>query len=119
MDGDLRDLVERLRRFTAERGWARHHDPKNLSMLVASEAGELLQVFRWVRSEDADAFAADPEHRGAIEEELADVAIGVLLLADRMGADLPEIVRRKIARNAERYPPGAGVLRAAVGGRSG
>jgi dCTP diphosphatase len=100
----LHDLTLRLRRFTSERGWSRFHDPKNLAMLVASEAGELLHLFRWVRNEDADAFAARPENRAAVEEEVADVAIGVLLLADRIGLDLGDAVRRKIARNAEKYP---------------
>ncbi len=118
-DGDLQDLVERLRRFTGERAWGRFHDPKNLAMLVASEVGELVHLFRWVRNDDADAFAARPETRPAIEEEIADVAIGVLLLADRVGVDLPEIVRRTIARNAERSPPGGSLVRAAGGGSAG
>jgi NTP pyrophosphatase (non-canonical NTP hydrolase) len=100
----LQDLIERLRRFTRERRWSQFHDPKNLAMLVASEAGELLQLFRWVRNDEADAFARSPENRREIEAEIADVAIGLLLLADRVGVDLPEIVRSKIARNAEKYP---------------
>lgn len=103
-DDCLEDVLQRLRRFTSERNWSRFHDPKNLAMLVSSEAGELLHLFRWVANEDADAFAARPENRGAIEEEIADVAIGVLLLADRVGVDLLEIVRSKIARNAQKYP---------------
>lgn len=102
-DDGLADVVERLRRFTSERGWSRFHDPKNLAMLVASEAGELLHLFRWVSNADADAFAARPENRRALEEEIADVAIGILLLADRAGLDLVEAVRAKIARNAEKY----------------
>ena len=106
VDDRLQDLLVRLRRFTGEREWSRFHDPKNLAMLVASEAGELLQLFRWVRNDDADAFARSPESRREIEAELADVAIGVLLLADRIGADLPAIVRSKIDRNAEKYPVG-------------
>jgi dCTP diphosphatase len=111
-DDGLADLVERLRRFTGERGWSRFHDPKNLAMLVASEAGELLHLFRWVSNAEADAFAARPETRRPLEEEIADVAIGILLLADRIGLDLAEAVRAKIARNAEKYPAGEG--RAAV-----
>ncbi len=108
---DLQDLVERLRRFTAERGWSRFHDPKNLAMLVASEAGELLHLLRWVKNEEADAFAALPENRAAMEEEIADVAIGLLLLADRVGLDLAEAVRRKILRNARKYPVGGSLIR--------
>jgi dCTP diphosphatase len=100
----LEELVQELRRFTRDRDWGRHHDPKNLAMLLASEAGELVQLLRWVPSGEADAFAAAPENRGRIAEELADVAIGVLLLADRMGLDLPAAVHAKIRRNAEKYP---------------
>jgi dCTP diphosphatase len=107
-DDGLADLVERLRRFTGEREWSRFHDPKNLAMLVASEAGELLHLFRWVSNADADAFAARPENRRPLEEEIADVAIGILLLSDRVGLDLVEAVRAKIARNAEKYPVGDG-----------
>jgi NTP pyrophosphatase (non-canonical NTP hydrolase) len=105
MEGDrLDDLLARLRRFTRERDWSRFHDPKNLAMLLASEAGELLHLFRWVPNAEADAFAARGENRRAIETEIADVAISVLLLADRLGVDLAEIVKGKIARNAEKYP---------------
>lgn len=110
-EGDLHDLVQRLRSFTTEREWSRFHDPKNLAMLVASEAGELLHLFRWVKNDDADAFAALPENRSPIEEEVADVAIGVLLLADRIGLDLAEIVRSKIARNGAKYPVGGNPAR--------
>jgi dCTP diphosphatase len=103
-DDGLEDVLQRLRRFTGERHWSRFHDPKNLAMLVASEAGELVHLFRWVRNDEADAFATRPENRPPIEEEIADVAIGVLLLADRLGVDLLELVRAKIARNAQKYP---------------
>jgi NTP pyrophosphatase (non-canonical NTP hydrolase) len=112
-DDRLADLVAQLRRFTREREWSRFHDPKNLAMLVASEAGELLHLFRWVPNGEADAFAARPENRCEIETEVADVAIGVLLLADRVGLDLAEIVRAKIARNGEKYPAGGAELASA------
>jgi hypothetical protein len=58
----LDDLLAELRQFARERDWAQFHDPKNLSMLVASDAGELLHLFRWVRTEDADEFASRPEN---------------------------------------------------------
>ena len=101
------ELVRDLRQFTADRDWSKFHDPKNLAMLVASEAGELLQLLRWVRNEEADAFVADAKNRPAIEAEIADVTISVLLLADRVGVDLGEAVKAKIARNGQKYPPPA------------
>jgi len=100
----VQDLIEELREFVRERDWAQFHDPKNLSMAVASEAGELLALFRWVAGPDADARAQDPAHRDKILHELADVAIALLLLADRIGADLPAAIRAKLAINRANYP---------------
>jgi dCTP diphosphatase len=115
-DDGLEDVLQRLRRFTGERQWSRFHDPKNLAMLVASEAGELVHLFRWVSNDEADAFAARAENRGAIEEEIADVAIGVLLLADRVGVDVLAAIRSKIARNAQKYPVARDGEAASAGG---
>ncbi len=101
---DLERVLARLRQFTAEREWARFHDPKNLAMLLASEAGELVALLRWVANGEADAFVRSPEHRPAVEAEIADVAIAVLLVCDRAGIDLPRAVEAKIAANAVKYP---------------
>ena len=101
---DLQDVVARLRTFVAARDWAQFHDPKNLAMAVASEAGELCGVFRWVANADADDFVRSPEHRPAVEDEVADVAICLLLLCDRAGISLPDAMLRKIDANERRYP---------------
>jgi dCTP diphosphatase len=101
---DLGDVVTALRRFVAERDWQQFHDPKNLAMLVASEAGELVAEYRWVRGEDADAHSQRPEERARIAAEIADVAIALLLLCDRIGLDLGRAIEEKLARNAARYP---------------
>jgi dCTP diphosphatase len=100
----LEDVTTALRRFVAERDWQQFHDPKNLAMLVASEAGELLAEYRWVRTEDADAHSQDPKARARIAAEVADVGIALLLLCDRIGLDLQEAISLKLAANAERYP---------------
>jgi dCTP diphosphatase len=104
---DLESLQAELRAFVAARDWAQFHDPKNLAMLVASEAGELVAEYRWVKSDDADAHSRKPEARARIADEIADVGIGVLLLADRIGLDLVASMRAKLAKNAERYPADA------------
>ena len=103
-DSRLAALVERLRRFTADRDWAQFHDPKNLAMAIASEAGELLSELRWVASDQADAHTQDPIKRERIEREVADVAIALLLFCDRTGIDLLSAIDRKIDLNRERYP---------------
>ena len=101
------ELIAALRTFVAERDWRQFHDPKNLAMLVASEAGELVAEYRWVRGEEADARSREPEARARIAAEIADVGLGLLLLCDRIGLDLVEVMRAKLARNAERYPVAA------------
>jgi len=100
----LDDLIDELREFVRERDWAQFHDPKNLAMLVASEAGELLGEYRWVPNTDADAHSADPEARARIEAEVADVGIALLLLCDRLGIDFPDALRRKLDTNRRNYP---------------
>jgi NTP pyrophosphatase (non-canonical NTP hydrolase) len=100
----LDELRAELRAFVAARDWQQFHDPKNLAMLVASEAGELLAEYRWVRSEDADAHSREPAARERIAAEVADVGIGLVLLCERIGVDLVEVMRLKLAQNGEKYP---------------
>src|SRR5262252_416093 len=101
---DTSTLMSELRQFVAERDWAQFHDPKNLTMLLASEAGELVAEYRWVRGEDADAHSRASEPRARIAAEIADVGIALLLLCDRIGLDLGEAIADKLARNAVRHP---------------
>jgi len=103
---DLDDIREELRAFVAERDWEQFHDPKNLALAIASEAGELAALLRWIDNAKADTFAADAENRAAIAGEIADVAIFLLLLADRVGLDLPQAIREKIAVNRQNHPVG-------------
>jgi dCTP diphosphatase len=97
-------LLADLRRFVDEREWAQFHDPKNLAMCLASEAGELLAEYRWVRNEDSDAVSHEAERRARIAAEVADVGIALLLLCDRIGLDILEAMSEKLALNARRYP---------------
>ena len=69
-----------------------------------AEAGELLALFRWVKGDEADAFARGAEHAAGVRDEVADVAIALLLLCDRVGIDLEQAVRDKLAINARNYP---------------
>jgi NTP pyrophosphatase (non-canonical NTP hydrolase) len=73
-------------------------------MAIASEAGELLAELRWISSARADEAVRDPEKRGRIEQEAADVAISLILFCDRTGIDLLDAVTRKIEQNERRYP---------------
>jgi NTP pyrophosphatase (non-canonical NTP hydrolase) len=108
---DVRDyLAHRLRAFAAEREWERFHDPKNLAMAMASEVGELLEVFQWKTTDEVRA-AIDDENLAAASEELADVLIYLVRLADVLGIDLGEAVDTKIALN-EGFCPSAVVYEA-------
>jgi NTP pyrophosphatase (non-canonical NTP hydrolase) len=102
---DLHDLQEDLRRFAADRDWERFHDPKNLSMAVASEAGELLAEFRWLSSDEAASDQIPPEVKRAASLEMADVLIFLVRLADVLDVDLIEVAREKILINKGRFPP--------------
>jgi NTP pyrophosphatase (non-canonical NTP hydrolase) len=103
----LDELVSDLRAFADARDWRQFHDPKNLAMLVASEAGELCAEYRWVRGDEADAHSRTPEARARIAAEVADVGLGLLLLCDRIGLDFVGAMKTKLAKNAERYPVAA------------
>jgi NTP pyrophosphatase (non-canonical NTP hydrolase) len=106
MPDRLDDITARLRAFVAEREWAQFHDPKNLAMAVASEAGELLAEYRWIADAQADAWSLEPENKQRVAMEAADVGIALLLLCDRVGVDLAEAMSEKIVLNARNYPVG-------------
>jgi NTP pyrophosphatase (non-canonical NTP hydrolase) len=100
----LPDLQLRIRRFAEERDWLQFHDPKNLSMAIAVEAGELMDHFRWVANDRSRQVLDDPRSRAGIEEEAADVLILLAEFADVCGIDLLAAAGRKLEANALRYP---------------
>lgn len=101
MSRDYESVRAQLRAFVDERAWDAFHTPKDLALSVAIEAGELLEIFQW---RDLQAADLAPEDRQRIAEEVADVAMYCMLLADKAGFDLPGAVADKLARNAEKYP---------------
>ena len=104
MSARVAELADRVAAFAAEREWSRFHDPKNLAMAIAAEAGELCSALRWVSSEHADVAAAEPERGDAIRQEIGDIAILLLALCNRIGVSLDELVIAKLAINAQHYP---------------
>jgi NTP pyrophosphatase (non-canonical NTP hydrolase) len=100
----LEDLTRELRQFAADRDWERFHTPKNLAISLAVELGELLEHVQWGSDEEIARLSGSPEGKAAISEELADVFIYLLRLADILGVDLLMAARSKIAANARRYP---------------
>jgi len=98
----LDELRQRLRAFAAERDWEQFHSPKNLAMALIVEAGELVEHFQWLTQ--AQSLALAPDKRELVAQELADVLIYLVRLADRLDVDLLAAAERKFALNAEKYP---------------
>ena len=99
---DLDEIREKLRDFALARDWEQFHSPKNLSMALAGEVGELLELFQWLTEEQSKNLTR--AQRKAVEEEVADVFLYLLRLADRLGIDLLEAAKHKIIINEQKYP---------------
>lgn len=100
----LKSLRTELAAFATERDWDQFHTPKNLAMALSGEAGELLERFQWLTPEQSERKALSPEALKAIEEEMADVLLYLVRLADRLNVDLETVGQAKLKRNAEKYP---------------
>ena len=98
------ELRARVLAFVRERDWEQFHAPKNLSMALAAETGELMEHFLWMSPEQSRAVVQDPEKRRKIEEEIADVVIYALEFANMTGIDVAAAIERKLAVNAKKYP---------------
>ena len=98
------ELRERVLAFVRERDWEQFHAPKNLSMALAAETGELMEHFLWMSPEQSRAVVQDPAKRHKIEEEIADVVIYALEFANMTGIDVAAAIERKLALNAKKYP---------------
>jgi dCTP diphosphatase len=102
MTDPLVDLRDALRVFAAERDWDQFHSPRNLAAALAVEAAELLEPFQWLTDEQSRELST--EARAAVEQEMADVLLYLVRLADKLGVDLEQAARTKMALNAEKYP---------------
>lgn len=99
---NLDAVRDALRAFAAERDWEQFHSPKNLAMALSVEAAELLEVFQWMT--EGESRAPEPAARAAASEEIADVLLYLVRLADVLGIDLLAAAERKMAANAQKYP---------------
>ena len=98
------EIKTRVLAFARERDWEQFHAPKNLSMALAAEAGELMEHFLWATPEASRTIATDEAKRKKIEEELADVIIYALEFANMTGIDVAAAIETKMAANAAKYP---------------
>ncbi|MSU64557.1 MAG: nucleotide pyrophosphohydrolase [Opitutus sp.] len=100
----ISDLKKKVLAFVRERDWEQFHSPKNLSMALAAETGELMEHFLWATPEESRALATDAAKRGRIAGELADVVIYALEFANITGLDVASAIETKMAANAQKYP---------------
>ena len=104
-DVSIATIQKTVRHFRDARDWRQFHSPKNLSMSIAIEAAELMEHFQWLTAEEASILIQeDTQARQAITEELADVLIYCLSLADILECDVAEIVFDKLDKNSRKYP---------------
>ncbi len=92
------EIIDLINKFREERDWNQYHNPKDLSLSLSLEAAELLENFQWISSDEAI-----EKNRESIAEELADVFIYGIQLAEEMGFDIEEIIKEKVKKNEEKY----------------
>jgi dCTP diphosphatase len=100
----VQELIERIRAFNREREWGQYHSPKNLVMALAGEVGELIEHFQWLTEEQSRHLPA--AKKAAVEEEIGDVTICLLNLADQLGVDILDAAGRKLERNKAKTSAG-------------
>jgi len=102
MNDSIRDLTSRIQTFVDARDWRQFHNPKDLAVAIAAEAGELMQHFVWQQEDQIGERVK--RKREEIASEVADVGILLFEFADNLGFNLGEVMAEKMARNEQRYP---------------
>ena len=105
MAKDLEQLRERYQRFVSDRDWNRVHTPQNLAMAISVEANELLENFLWFGNPSSEDIQSDEELLDEVRDEIADVTIYLLGLANQLDIDLLQTVENKLDKNADRFDP--------------
>jgi dCTP diphosphatase len=98
----LEPIKQRLREFAAERDWEQFHSPKNLAMAMIVEAAELVEHFQWLTEDESRNLSA--QKLAEVTQEIADIQIYLVRLADKLGIDIEQAVHAKIDVNAQKYP---------------
>ena len=99
---ELEALRIRISNFADERDWNQFHSPKNLSMALIVETAELVEHFQWMKQKES--FALTKDKLTAVEEELADILVYLVRMADQLDIDLISAAKKKIKSNEARYP---------------
>jgi NTP pyrophosphatase (non-canonical NTP hydrolase) len=100
---NIKKIQKQLSDFADERDWNQFHNPKNLAVALSVEASELVEIFQWLTPEQAEEIMSTNESEH-VKEEIADVMIYLIRLADKLNIDLEDAVADKIVKNGEKYP---------------
>jgi len=103
-DFPMDDLIKAVLAFRDERDWRQFHNPKDLAISICLEAAELLEPFQWKRPDEIAGCLAEGANRRRVADEMADVLILLVSMADVLGIDLVEVARAKLVENARKYP---------------
>lgn len=98
----LHAIKELIREFVEEREWQQYHNPKSLSMQIAIEAAELMEIFNWVEGQEA--YEELERKRTEVEHEVADIAFTLFNFCLRNNIDLSRAIQQKMILNAQKYP---------------
>ncbi len=100
--GDIKIIIDKIKKFRDERDWMQFHDPKNMAVSIIIEASELLEHFQWkTKNEVKDYIKINKQE---VSDEIADIALYLFELADNLGIDLLKAMERKIVKNRKKYP---------------
>ena len=105
IDTTIEQLKAAVRKFVHDRAWEKYHNPKDVAEAICIEAAELLEVFQWASPDDTTSWKNMPSKLERVREELADVFIYCLSIANVMDIDITEAVASKIKQNEKKYPP--------------
>lgn len=95
------ETIKKILDFRDSRDWKQYHSGKDLSISISLEASELLEIFQWSK-EEVDKL----DKIENIKEELADILIYAIMLADYYNFDIDEIIESKLIKNLKKYPDG-------------
>lgn len=100
----LIELRKQVKDFVTARDWNKYHDPLNLALSISIEAAELLEKFQWKDETAISTMLKEPLEQVALKDELADVMIYCLSLANTLNIDVSQIITEKLRKNQEKYP---------------
>ena len=101
---DFEKLKNKVKHFARERDWEKYHTPKDLAIAIAVEAGELLEIFQWMKDSETDKIKGNEQLMASIKSELADVINFCLNMANVLEIDIADIVLSKLKEAERKYP---------------